>query len=142
MKPNIYKLNYKDAIKDIYAIPNLMKRAIANLMLDWKEGRRKDDPGSDEKRFKAAFNIMTAQFGRNYNYLDKQELRERNVWLNDRGKQRQQQISKDDRKKTTARRQRLRTLNREDTSRQRPTGYKKIQYVNKVLRKLQKNLDS
>ena len=137
-KPNIYKLDYQDAIKDIYAIPNLMKRAIANLMLDWKEGRRKGDPGNDEKRFEAAFNIMTAQFGRDYNYLDKQEIGERNVRLNDRGKQRQIKISKDDRKKTAAKRAR----GGKDSFRQEWTGYKKIQYVNKVLRKLKRQAES
>jgi hypothetical protein len=71
MKANPFKkLDPDDAIRNPASIPLIMKRAMANIMISFKTGKRggnKDktrDPGDEYERFVSAFNIITTQFTR------------------------------------------------------------------------------
>lgn len=147
MKPNPFKdLDPDAAIKNPDSMPLIVKRAIANIMISFKTGKRginKDktpDPGDDYERFVSAFNIITAQFTREGIILGRRGSLE----LTGAGKVRQVALLKKDR---GARRARILKEKKADTKKRRlmrankpMTPKKKLVYLDRIIDRLQQNM--
>ena len=141
MKPNPFKLNADDAIRDPDSMPLIMKRAIAGLIINFKKGDRYSKAGTDHERFTSAFNIISAQFTREGIIMGRKGLLE----LTGQGEVLQEQLARKDREEKKASLLRFKKASLEQKKKIRARGKPitvraKLVYLDKIIERLQKTL--
>lgn len=149
MKRNPFKLNAYDALRNPDSIPLIMKRALANLMLEMTTGKtitnqesKQRDPGTDHERFLSAFNIISTQFTRNGIIKGRQGTLE----LTGAGMAAQDQLPRKDTLKRRKALQKRRKMPAKERLKKRPdkkwTVTRKLAFLDRIMDKLREDLSS
>lgn len=136
---NIYKLDPLTYAKSPDSIPEYMQRAMANILMDYRDGKRRR-PGGMKDQWITAFNIISAKFGRDFKYLQKSPLKRGELKITGVAKRRVQENYKE--RAEAGQRRRARRVKGKPAAKKPVPPSTKLRFFKQFVKKLQQELES